>query len=414
MAQFKPFDMEGMPLEEQPMTWKDMSTAPYDKKAVDAYTRTRVILMNGIENNAVLMSHAIARMHPEPEVKKAMAMIRRIDSQHQVAINWLNPADQSVIETTLGYEQVAVDLTANLAKNEPDPYVKQTLDFALLEDFDHLYRYSCLYDYIEGGDAEAIVQGKTDVKPGRPTSIEHRHPDDSMRKHYDKDTADIKTKMNYVTIVAGEQQTMLYYRAHGSMYPDDIARRLYAEIAEIEEQHVSQYELLGDPRETMLEKLALVQLNEAYLYYSYAQHESDPRIKGIWETHMKMEIAHFNECARLIRKFEGRDIHDILKADVVEPLIVFESNKDYVDRVLDAQLDLMPNNREYVRLRDLPDDWASFGYQAKVNAKGAPSEEIVSKAGRELAQRDQAEKIKKIKQEMARKMEKGMAAVPAR
>ena len=181
MAQFKPFDMEGMPLEEQPMTWKDMSTAPYDKKAVDAYTRTRVILMNGIENNAVLMSHAVARMHPEPEVKKAMAMIRRIDSQHQVAINWLNPADQSVIETTLGYEQVAVDLTANLAQNEPDPYVKQTLDFALLEDFDHLYRYSCLYDYIEGGDAEAIVQGKTDVKPGRPTSIEHRHPDDSMR-----------------------------------------------------------------------------------------------------------------------------------------------------------------------------------------------------------------------------------------
>jgi len=44
---------------------------------------------------------------------------------------------------------VAVDLTANLAKNEPDSYVKQTLDFALLEDFDHLYRYACLYDYIE-------------------------------------------------------------------------------------------------------------------------------------------------------------------------------------------------------------------------------------------------------------------------
>jgi hypothetical protein len=101
---------------------------------------------------------------------------------------------------------VAVDLTANLAKNEPDPYVKQTHDFALLEDFDHLYRYSCLYDYIEGGDPEAIVQGKTEVKPGRPTSIEHRHPDDSMRKHYDKDTADIKTKMNYNTIVSGSSR----------------------------------------------------------------------------------------------------------------------------------------------------------------------------------------------------------------
>ena len=414
MARFKPFGMESIPLEEQPLTWKDMSPAPYDKRAVDPYTRTRVILMNGIENNAVLMSHVIARMHPDPEVKRSIAMIRRADSQQQVAVNWLNPADQSVIETTLGYEQVAVDLTANLAKNEPDPYVKQTLDFALLEDFDHLYRYSCLYDYIEGGDSEAIVQGLTEVKPGRPTSIEHRHPDDSMRRHYDKDTADIKTKMNYITIVAGEQQTMLYYRAHGFMYPDDIARQLYAEIAEIEEQHVSQYENLGDPRETMLEKLALVQLNEAYLYHSYVQQESDPRIRGIWETYMRMEIAHFNECARLIKKVEGRDIRDIVNADVIEPLVTFESNKDYVNRILDEQLDLMPNNGEYVRIQDLPDDWASFSYQAKVNAKGVPSEEIVSKVGRDLAQRDQVEKIRQVKQEMARRVEKGMAAVPAR
>ena len=414
MAQFKPFDMEGIPLNEQPVNWKDMVLAPYDKKKVDAYTRTRIILMNGIENNAVLMSHAIARMHPDPEVKKTMAVIRRIDSQHQMTVNMLNPADQSVIETTLGYEQVAVDLTANLAKNEPDPYVKQTLDFALLEDFDHLYRYSCLYDYIEGGDPEMIVQGKTEVKPGRPTGIEHRHPDDSMRKHYDKDTADIKTKMNYVTIVAGEQQTMLYYRAHGFMYPDDIARQLYAEIAEIEEQHVSQYENLGDPRETMLEKLALIQLNEAYLYFSYTQHETDPRIKGIWETHMKMEITHFNECARLMKKYEGRDIMDVVKTDAIEPLVIFESNKDYVNRIINEQLDLMPNNMEYMRLRDLPDDWASFGYQRKVNAKGVPSEEIVPRAGRELSQRDQAEKIKRVKQEMAQRMDKSMAAVPAR
>ncbi|MDD4253499.1 MAG: hypothetical protein PHT74_10205, partial [Methanoculleus horonobensis] len=350
----------------------------------------------------------------DPEVKKAMALMRRIDSQQQETINWLNPADQSVVETTLGYEQVAVDLTANLAQNEPDPYVKQTLDFALLEDFDHLYRYSCLYDYIEGGDPDSIVQGKTEVKPGRPTSIEHRHPFDSMRKHYDKETADIKTKMNYITITAGEQQTMLYYRAHGFMYPDEIARQLYAEIAEIEEQHVTQYGLLGDPNETMLEKMAMIELNEAYLYYSCAQTESDPRIKGIWEKFMKMEVTHFNECARLIKQYEGRDIQDLVKADVIEPLVVFEENKDYVNSVIDAQLDLAPNNMEYVRLRDLPDDWASFGYLRVMNAKGVPSEEVVSKAGPTLAERDQAANIRQVKQEVARRVEKGMAAVPAR
>ncbi|MDD2472471.1 MULTISPECIES: hypothetical protein [unclassified Methanoculleus] len=396
------------------MNWKDMVPAPYDKKAVDAYTRTRIILMNGIENNAVLMSHAIERLHPDPEVKRIMSLLRRIDSQQQETVNWLNPADQSVIETTLGYEQVAVDLTANLAKNEPDPYVKQTLDFALLEDFDHLYRYGCLYDYIEGGDPEMIVQGKTEVKPARPTSIEHRHPDDSMRKHYDRDTAAIKTKLNYHTIVSAEQQTMLFYRSHGSMYPDDIARQLYAEIAEVEEQHVTQYELLGDPAETMLEKMALLELNEAYLYHSCAQTESDPRIKGIWEMFTKMEITHFSECARLLKQHEGRDIRDIMQTDIIEPPVVFESNKDYVNSVIDTQLDLAPYNTEFMRVRDLPDNWASFGYLRVMNAKGVPSEEVVGKAGPDLAERDRAENIRRVKQEMARRVEKSMATVPAR
>lgn len=171
MAQFKPFDLEGIPIAEQFMDWKEIVKEPYNKRSVDAYTRTRVILMNGIENASVLMSHEIERMTVNPEIKRQMALIRRVDSMQQQTINWLNPADQTIIETTLGYEQVAVDLTANLAKNEPDPYVKQTLDFALLEDFDHLYRYSCLYDYMEGGNHKSIVQGKTEVKPGRPTLL---------------------------------------------------------------------------------------------------------------------------------------------------------------------------------------------------------------------------------------------------
>ncbi|WP_269849927.1 hypothetical protein [Methanosarcina horonobensis] len=372
-----------------------------------------MILMNGIENASVLMSHAIERMTSDPEIKRQMALIRRIDSFQQQTVNWLNPANQTIIETTLGYEQVAVDLTANLAKNEPDPYVKQTLDFALIEDFDHLYRYSCLYDYLEGGDYESIVQGKTEVKPGRPTSVEHRHPDDTMRKHYNKDTADIKTKMNYLTIVAGEQQTELFYKSHGFMYSDELARQLYSEIADVEEQHVTQYGLLGDPKETMLEKSALMQLCEAYIYYSCAQTETDSRIRGIWESFAKMEISHFNACANLIEKYEGRDIRDIVKADIIEPLVVFEPNKDYVNRVIEEQLDLSPHKMEYRRFKDIADQWSSIKFQWKMNRAGVPSEEVVSKAKSELAQRDQAEKIKQFKNEVTRRTEDLMAGRPS-
>lgn len=409
MAQFRPFEMDSVPIEEQFMNWKEIVKAPYERKSVDAYTRTRVILMNGIENASVLMSHAMERMTVDPEIKRQMALIRRVDSMQQQTVDWLNPANQTVIETTLGYEQVAVDLTANLAKNESDPYVKQTLDFALLEDFDHLYRYSCLYDYLEGGDYDTVVQGKTEVKPGRPTNVEHRHPDDTMREHYDKDTADIKTKMNCLTIVAGEQQTELFYKTHGNMYSDELARQLYSEIADVEEQHVTQYGLLGDPRETMLEKSALMQLCEAYIYFSCAQTETDPRIKAIWEDFMKMEITHFEACAHLLEKYEGRDIRDIVRADVIEPLVVFESNKDYVNRVIEEQLDLQAQNTEYMKFRDIADDWSSFKFQWKMNKAGVPSEEVVSKARSDLAKRDKAQNIKDFKNQVVRRTEDLMA-----
>jgi hypothetical protein len=69
----------------------------------------------------------------------------------------------SPLEITLGYEQVAIEVTASIAQHEPDPYLAQVYRFGLLEDFDHLYRYSALYERTEG-------QG-----PEQYPSIVHRH-----------------------------------------------------------------------------------------------------------------------------------------------------------------------------------------------------------------------------------------------
>ena len=137
-----PFRERGTPLDRQLRSWKQVALPPYRKQDVDAFTRCRVILMNGIENEATVFSHAFARVCDDVDLKAQLAALRRIEHQQQNTINWLNPADQSVLETTIGFEQVAIELTAYLARTEPDPYVKQAFDFGLLEDFDHLYRYS--------------------------------------------------------------------------------------------------------------------------------------------------------------------------------------------------------------------------------------------------------------------------------
>ena len=237
--------------------------------------------MNGIESEAVRFSHACARMNRA--LQEPLARVRRVEQHQQTMVNWLNPADQSPLETTIGFEQVAIEVTAALAQQEPDTYLAQVYRFGLLEDFDHMHRFAALLDRVEGKDANNLLQGYTDIRPGRPTIVEHRDPRDDLRTPYDRATTDPLTKLNALTLMAAEHQTHDYYMNIGPTFADPVARQLYAEIASIEEQHVTQYETLVDPTETWLEKWLLHEASEVYTYWSCAQTESNKTLKALWE-----------------------------------------------------------------------------------------------------------------------------------
>src|SRR5688572_1090365 len=258
----------GTPLDRQRFTWRELSPKPISKLDDDAFTRVRIILMNGIEHEALRFQHAVARFNKD--LRSPLAQVRQIEHHQATLVNWLIGADHSPLETTIGYEQVAIEVTAAVAQNEPDPYLAQVYRFGLLEDFDHMYRYSALMDRLEGKDANNILQSYTDILPGRPTAEEHRDPDDDLRNPYDRRSAQPLTKIHALTIMAGEQQTHNFYMNIGPMYADPVARQLYAEIASIEEQHVTQYESIIDPDETWLEKWLMHEACEVWNYYGAA------------------------------------------------------------------------------------------------------------------------------------------------
>jgi hypothetical protein len=89
-----PWRERGIPLEQQYRSWKQRIKTPYHKLDVDPYTRVRVILMNGIENECWAYSHHCARCTENPEIKSLLARTRMVEQQQQTTINWLNPADQ--------------------------------------------------------------------------------------------------------------------------------------------------------------------------------------------------------------------------------------------------------------------------------------------------------------------------------
>lgn len=362
---------KGCALEKQKFTWKEIVGKPVSKLNMDAFTRVRIILMNGIENESLHFQHIIGRFHKE--LRPHLARVRRVEQHQATTVNWLLPRDHSVLETTIGYEQVAIEVTASVAQNEPDPYLAQVYRFGLLEDFDHMYRYAALMDRLEGKDANNILQNYTDIAPGRPTWEEHRHPEDDIREHYDCTKAKFISKLNALTIVAGEYQTHDYYMNVGPMYADPVARQLYAEIASIEEQHVTQYESMLDPNETALEQWLLHEANEVYNYYSCMESESDPRVKAIWERFLDYELGHLNLVQELFKQHENRDPAEIIDSKI-PATIAYQSQRKFVQETLRNEVNLRADGKDFVDKSKEPN--RTIDYRRQLNSAGSPSQAV--------------------------------------
>jgi rubrerythrin len=365
------FSTKGVPLDKQKFTWRDLVQKPISKLDDDAYTRVMIILMNGIELEALRFQHSFARMSAEMQLP--LAQVRRKEQHQATLVNWLLGADHSMLETTIGYEQVAIDITAGVAQREPDPYLAQVYRYGLLEDFDHMYRYSALMDRLEGKDANNILQNYTDILPGRPTVEEHRDPEDDLRRPYDRAKAQPLTKLHALTIMAAEQQTHNFYMNIGPTYADPVARQLYAEIASIEEQHVTQYESIIDPNETWLEKWLLHEATEVYNYYTCVSQEPNPRIRAIWERFLDYELGHLNLVSDLFKKHQKRDPAEILPESIPDPMPV-ASQREFVREVLEKEVNLRARGPDFVE--KAKEGEASKAYRDQLNADGSPSQTV--------------------------------------
>lgn len=359
---------KGTPLERQTMAWKDMVGKPISKLDDDAFTRVRAILMNGVELDSLRTKQVALRCNADARV--AIAQLMRVEQHQATTINWLMSADHSPLETTIGYEQTAIEVTAAVAQMEPDPYLAQGYRYALLEDFDHLYRYSALLDRLEGKDANNITQGYTDIVPARPTWVHHRAPENDLLEPYGPGAA-LATKLHALTLTGGEYQTHDYYMNIGPLFADSLARQLYAEIASVESQHITHYGSMLNPHETPLEKLLISEACEVWNYAGCAAQETNPRVRAIWERFLDYELGHLQVALQLFKDVERRDPAEVLGDGAIPRFIEFRSQRGFVRRVVEAETAMRKRGTEFVDEAD--EAPSSLVYREIVNSTGSPS-----------------------------------------
>lgn len=374
------FEKNAIPIDKF-LSIDEYSPKAYDKNTTAPYTKTRIILLNGAEFEQTWFLHQFQRNCNNNDLRREIALVRRHEQQQQKLISGLKPIDESDLETTIGYEQLAIDLTAILARHVKDDYVKDALNFALLEDFDHLYRFANLLESEQGIDANDLTGGYTEITPGRPTIAEPRHPFDEINRHLASQLADPFTKLVVSIITAGEQQTMNYYMNIAGFHKSELGKRLYSEIALIEEQHVTEYGSLMDTTCSWLENWLMHEYTECYLYYSCYVDETDEYIKDIFYTRYLEECGHLQYVANLLLKYEGKPWQAVYTCGGDFPeLLSFEGNIEYIRGVLAKTINYTRCGEEYCTLADTPDKSNYFRYQ-KMNIKkpdNVPSHLVIS------------------------------------
>jgi len=380
MKKVNPFyEKNAIPVDYTFKNWKELNTKPYNKKTAHPYTKTRAILMNGTEFEQNWFLHQFSRHCNNNDLRREIANIRRHEQQQQKMIASLKPIDESNLETTIAYEQLAVDLTAILARHIDNDNVRNALNFALLEDFDHLYRYANLLEMEQGIQAKDLTRDYTEIMPGRPTISEHRHPNEAVNKFICNLSADLFTKLTCNIITGAEQQTMNYYMNIANHHPTEEGRKLYTEIAMIEEQHVSEYGSLLDTNATWLECWLMHEYTECYLYYSCFQDESDPYIKKLYEQLYYEECGHLQRVAELLQKYEGKEWQCLFPCGGDFPeLLSFEGNIEYIRSVIKNTIYLTKNRESYIDSRDLTpkSDFKKYNKQVNGGTSNDPSHEV--------------------------------------
>ena len=200
---------------------------------------------------------------------------------------------------------------------------------------------------------------------------------------------------------------MNYYMNIAQWYKNDLGRKLYAEIAMIEEAHVSQYESLKDPTRSWLEQWVMHEYCECWLYYSAAQDESDENIRKIWNEHFKMEVTHLKTAAKLLKKYENKTFESVCGTGEFPELLKLGGNKDYIRKVLAETVTLTADNTQqkadYKDVKKIPDGHRYFDYQKYLagdpekNASHLVIKRSIERLGQDYRYQDSEHPVKELR-----------------
>lgn len=337
------------------------------------YTQARALLLAAMERYSVALSQQLSTALSSQDVRRDLALLRRIDARQAATLSALRPPDkEGDCQRAILLAMLSLELAAVLAQRLGEGTVRQALHFALPEFLDEIYRLANLLMLTEGKQAQQLLAGYVEIMPGRPLIACHRHPYDEVRAP--AVPAGILEELSPLLLcaVAEEKQCFLLHAANRA--EDGLARGLYLELSLLAEQHETLFASLVDQREP-LDRLLLCQYAESYLYDSCAREEEIASLRQLYLEERDHELAHIRKLSDLCARENGNapalpDFPDRLRLG---------PNKGYVRDAL-QNVGITSLRESYVPVGTLPQGADFFRYQQRVcpQAEQVPSHQVAA------------------------------------
>jgi hypothetical protein len=345
---FNPLDHAGMPLERQSRDWRELRMGGLDPEDVGSHTSCRVLVMRGVENHAVEYDGWAWRSEPDPDLRGQLGRLRSAEARQRRTLAGLLRPPGGVLEAALAYERAAIDLDSWLARIEPDAGRRKVYQCDALEDFDHAYRYADVVDLVRRRRAGWMVDEVDDVIPAR---FETGQPEPGYEGAAESATPAPLSELNALTMLAVERHMTAFYDNAGPGRVHPFARPVYREVSRVEHDQVLRHQVLVDTGTGRWEQLVIREYNECRLYHAFLEHESDPRVRAVWELNLQMELGQLRLACDLLRRFDGREPGEFLGTGVPEAS-GFDRNKEFLRQLLGTHLD--PETLGSGPIRDVP------------------------------------------------------------
>jgi hypothetical protein len=285
---FDPFDHPGLPVDRHGRHWHELDVEPADVRASDSYMRCRVSTMEGIERASALFDWRLIPRCPDIESRQMVGRLGAAASLRRDNIAARKPRPEHPLERAIGSERAALDLVSWVARNEPDHNRQKMYRRQASLHLAHLQRFAELsaragYPWADrvGSDVDALT-----AAPGPTAAV----PSDPPPSGSPSPTQPVSILHSWAVRANQPRRGPQVTTAHGDW-----------------------------------EQLVLHESAACYLYYSFMGHETDRRLRQLWELYLQMELAHLRAAGDLLRRYTGCDPQEVVGPGLPEPVTLASS-----------------------------------------------------------------------------------------